>query len=185
MSRILLTALLLFTLACGEDEREDVNPVIGNRYTVAEIIDKSEVRGFTREDGAVRELAGEELKPYATNFSYTDANDENFIGLVITFTDGQTVTYGEGSFAVPFAYAYRDNTVTVAMPDEPVDSEIRVLSEDRLERSTATFRHHTATGTYGTDGADFYPGFVEDHQDILSEGEVFTYQTSTWVYRAD
>ena len=185
MSRILLPALLLLTLACGKEEGTDVNPLIGNRYTVTEIIDKSEVRGFIRENGAVRDLAGEELKAYASNFSYTDANDGNFIGLVITFTDDRTVTYGQGSFAVPFTYTYRDNTVTVAMTDKPFDSEIRVISENRLERSTATFRHHTTSRTYGTDGADFYPGFVADHQDMLSEGDVFTYQTSTWVYSID
>ena len=179
----LFLLIILFLAACGTGEDGSANNVvIGNRYEVQEIINKSSVQGFTNDGGQIRALTEEELASYGMNFSYTDANDVNFVGLVREFTDENTVLFGTGSFATPFEYSVSGNTITVIMPGEPANSEYTIVDENRLERETVTFRIPGPTGgTMGTDGADPYPSFLADSKAMLEDGQIFTFQTSTWV----
>ena len=180
--------LCLFAFGCGSEEE---NPFLGKTYQVSVVVNKSTVQGGILDGGTVRPLTAEEVDQYDGDFAYNDLNDANFIGSQIAFVSDDEVEYGKGQYATAFPYRVDDRTATVSFNAPLEDGFIRdrddvlVLTGDGSIKNSA-FHYRLITqdgGRRGSEGGQFEPSAIDDLADRLtSEGDVYTYQTMTFIY---
>ncbi|MBB4080419.1 hypothetical protein GGR28_003053 [Lewinella aquimaris] len=186
----LFSILICLTASgCGNDGEE--NPFVGKTFEVSAITSKSAVRGAINDGGTIRPLNEEEMPKYSGYFAYNDANDISFIGTRIAFVSDNMVEYGKGEFATPFPYQVTNRTATVDfnLPNDPRwipnrNDALVMVDDGSIEKSAFHYRLMTDEGgTRGSEGGQFEPSVIDDLEDRLTDdGDVFTYQTMTFIY---
>ncbi|WP_420459567.1 hypothetical protein [Neolewinella sp.] len=188
--RLVLFISIITSLVTSGCSKEKHNPFLGKSFAVTAISSKSEVFGAINDGGTIRSLTDTELRSYSGDIAYTDAYDVSFIGTRVAFVSDDTAEYGRGSFASPFPYTVAGQTATVLFDSPPEPGFLRdrndkfvMAGDGTLEKSVFYYRLRTDSGRRGSDGGQFEPGVIDElAAQLLSDGDVYTCQTMTFVY---